>query len=64
MAGNNQNRGLASADEKTRQEVASKGGRAEHPRGRGLQNADPETRKRVASAGGRHSHDNDKRKIA
>ena len=51
-------RGLASADEKTRKEVASKGGLAEHPHGRGLQNADEATRERVARAGGKHSHSN------
>lgn len=49
----NDGRGLASADEKTRKEVASKGGRAVHPTGRGLQNASEETKKRVARAGGK-----------
>jgi general stress protein YciG len=49
---NTSNRGLASADEQTRQDVASKGGRADHPDGRGLQNADDETRQRVAREGG------------
>jgi len=51
---NSSNRGLASADKKTRREVARKGGRAEHEK-RGLQAADKETRRRVARAGGRAS---------
>lgn len=50
------NRGLASADQETREEVASKGGSAAHPNGRGLQNADQETREEVARQGGQASH--------
>ena len=50
-----ENRGLASADEKTRKRVASQGGRAPHEE-RGLEAADKETRKRVASQGGKASH--------
>ena len=50
-----ENRGLASADEKTRKRVASQGGRAPHDE-RGLEAADKETRKRVASQGGKASH--------
>ncbi|MDD3857662.1 MAG: hypothetical protein PHP43_06385 [Methanoculleus sp.] len=49
-------RGLASADEATRQRVASAGGRAPHG-ARGLQGADEETRKRVALTGGRSPHE-------
>ena len=48
------NRGLASADEKTRKEVAKKGGEAPHDE-RGLQAADEETRERVAREGGKAS---------
>ena len=48
------NRGLASADEKTRKRVASKGGKASHDE-RGLEAASKETRKRVASKGGKAS---------
>jgi general stress protein YciG len=51
----NGNRGLASADEKTRKRVASKGGRAPHDE-RGLEAADKETRERVAREGGKASH--------
>jgi hypothetical protein len=43
----NDNRGLASADEKTKNRVASEGGKAPHDE-RGLEAADEETRKRVA----------------
>ncbi|HET8855930.1 MAG TPA: hypothetical protein VFT83_03765 [Nitrososphaeraceae archaeon] len=50
-----ENRGLASADEKTRKRVASKGGSAPHDE-RGLEAADVETRKRVAREGGKASH--------
>ncbi|HEX5892075.1 MAG TPA: hypothetical protein VFY41_04365 [Nitrososphaeraceae archaeon] len=50
-----ENRGLASADEKTRKRVASKGGSAPHDE-RGLEAADEETRKRVAREGGKASH--------
>ncbi len=55
------NRGLASADEETRQRVAKKGGEAPHEE-RGLQAADEETRQRVASEGGKASHKNDNNK--
>ncbi len=55
---NNENRGLASADEKTRERVAKKGGEAPHEE-RGLQAADEETRERVAREGGKASHKND-----
>jgi hypothetical protein len=48
------NRGLASADEKTRKRVTSEGGKAPHDQ-RGLEAADEETRKRVASEGGKAS---------
>jgi hypothetical protein len=51
----NDNRGLASADEKTRKRVASEGGKAPHDE-RGLEAADEETRKRVAREGGKASH--------
>ena len=44
---NNSNRGLASADEETRERVARAGWEAPHEE-RGLQAADEETRKRVA----------------
>jgi len=43
------NRGLASADEKTRREVASKGGSAPHAK-RGLQASDEETKKKSCSS--------------
>jgi hypothetical protein len=49
---NNSNRGLASADEETRERVARAGGEAPHEE-RGLQAADEETRKRVAREGGK-----------
>ncbi|MDQ4073803.1 MAG: hypothetical protein M3162_05790 [Thermoproteota archaeon] len=55
---NNENRGLASADEKTRERVARAGGEAPHDE-RGLQAADEETRQRVAREGGKASHKND-----
>jgi hypothetical protein len=48
----NSNRGLASADEETRERVARAGGEAPHDE-RGLQAADEETRKRVAREGGK-----------
>jgi general stress protein YciG len=51
----NDKRGLASADEKTRKMVASKGGSAPHDE-RGLEAADKETRQKVASKGGKASH--------
>ncbi len=56
---NTDNRGLASADEETRERVAKKGGEAPHDK-RGLQAADKETRERVAREGGKSSHKNDK----
>ena len=48
----NSNRGLASADEETRERVARAGAEAPHDE-RGLQAADEETRKRVAREGGK-----------
>jgi hypothetical protein len=48
------NRGLASADEQTRKEVAKKGGEAPHEE-RGLQAADEGTKERVAREGGKAS---------
>lgn len=48
----NSNRGLASADEETRERVARAGGEAPHDE-RGLQTSDEETRKRVAREGGK-----------
>ncbi|HET7642663.1 MAG TPA: hypothetical protein VFK40_04075 [Nitrososphaeraceae archaeon] len=54
------NRGLASADEKTRKRVASKGGKASHGE-RGLEAASKETRKKVASKGGKASRSGKKR---
>jgi hypothetical protein len=54
------NRGLASADEKTRKRVASQGGKSPHDE-RGLQAASKETRKRVASQGGKASRSGRKR---
>ena len=48
----NSNKGLASADEETRERVARAGGEAPHDE-RGLQAADEETRKRVAREGGK-----------
>jgi hypothetical protein len=51
---NDDNRGLASADEKTRKRVASEGGSAPHDE-RGLEAADEETRERVAREGGKAS---------
>jgi hypothetical protein len=48
----NSNRGLASADEETRERVARAGGEAPHDE-RGLQAADEETRKRVDREGGK-----------
>jgi hypothetical protein len=56
MSQNNNNkndkRGLASADEETKERVARAGGEAPHDE-RGLQAADEETRKRVAREGGK-----------
>jgi general stress protein YciG len=51
----NDNRGLASADEKTKKRVASEGGSAPHDE-RGLEATDQETRERVAREGGKASH--------
>lgn len=48
----NNNRGLASADEQTRERVARAGGEAPHEK-RGLQAADEQTRERVARKGGK-----------
>ena len=56
-----ENRGLASADEKTRKRIASKGGKAPHDE-RGLEAADEKTRKRVASEGGKASHGGGRKK--
>ncbi len=58
MVSNNDNRGLASADEETREKVAKKGGGTPHDK-RGLQAADEETKERVAREGGKASHKND-----
>jgi general stress protein YciG len=58
MVSNNDNRGLASADEETKERVAKKGGEAPHDK-RGLQAADEETKERVAREGGKASHKND-----
>ena len=51
----NDNRGLASADEKTKKRVASEGGSAPHDE-RGLEAVDQEIRERVAREGGKASH--------
>jgi hypothetical protein len=48
----NDNRGLASADEETRERVARAGGEAPHDQ-RGLQAADEKTKERVAREGGK-----------
>ena len=48
----NDNRGLASADEETKERVARAGGEAPHDE-RGLQVTDEEIRKRVAREGGK-----------
>ena len=48
----NDNRGLASADEETKERVARAGGEAPHEK-RGLQAADEKTRERVAREGGK-----------
>ena len=48
-------RGLASADEETRERVTRKGGDAPHDE-RGLQAADEETKERVGREGGKASH--------
>ena len=44
-------RGLASADEETRERVAKEGGKAPHEK-RGLQATDEDTREEVARKGG------------
>ncbi len=51
----NDNRGLASASEETKERVAKKGGEAQHDE-RGLQAASEETKERVAKKGGEASH--------
>ena len=56
----NDNKGLASADEKTGKRVASEGGSAPHDE-RGLEAADQETRERVAREGGKASHGGDRK---
>ena len=48
----NDKRGLASADEETRERVARAGGEAPHDE-RGLQAADEKTKQRVAREGGK-----------
>jgi hypothetical protein len=50
------NRGLASADEETKERIARKGGSAPHEE-RGLQAASEETKECVARAGGEASHE-------
>ena len=52
---NDSNKGLASADEETKERVASEGGKAPHEK-RGLQAADEETREEVARKGGQSSY--------
>ena len=49
------NRGLASADEETKERVAREGGKAKHDE-RGLQAADEKTKEEVARKGGEASH--------
>jgi len=57
-------KGLASANEETRQRVARKGGIAPHQK-RGLAAANPETRMRVAKAGGEaRAHDREGLSVA
>ena len=51
MTEKDSNKGLASADEETKEEVARKGGEAPHEK-RGLQAADEETKEEVARKGG------------
>jgi general stress protein YciG len=53
MTEKDNDRGLASADEETKEEVARKGGEAPHEK-RGLQAADEETKEEVARKGGQH----------
>jgi general stress protein YciG len=47
----NENKGLASADEQTKERVAREGGKAPHEK-RGLEAADEQTREEVARKGG------------
>jgi general stress protein YciG len=47
----NENKGLASADEETKERVAREGGKAPHEK-RGLGAADEQTREEVARKGG------------
>jgi general stress protein YciG len=47
----NENKGLASADEETKERVAREGGKAPHEK-RGLESADEQTREEVARKGG------------
>jgi general stress protein YciG len=47
----NENKGLASADEETKERVAREGGNAPHEK-RGLESADEQTREEVARKGG------------
>jgi general stress protein YciG len=47
----NENKGLASADEETKERVAREGGKAPHEK-RGLEAADEQTREEVARKGG------------
>ena len=48
----NENRRLGSADQETKERVASEGGNALHEK-RGLQAADEQTREEVATKGGK-----------
>jgi hypothetical protein len=57
----NDNRGLASADEKTKKRIASEGGKAPHDE-RGLEATDEETRERVAREGGKASSSGGRKK--
>jgi general stress protein YciG len=47
----NENKGLASADEETKERVAREGGKAPHEN-KGLESADEQTREEVARKGG------------
>jgi general stress protein YciG len=47
----NENKGLASADEETKERVAREGGKTPHEK-RGLEAADEQTREEVARKGG------------
>ncbi len=55
MADNNSKRGLASADEETRQRVASEGGSAPHEE-RGFETMDEKTHHDISVKGGQASH--------